>query len=77
MGFVYSCALLTSGAVYCWGDNTYGQLGTGKRVNSLIPTAVIGLGEGAMSNYDLPNTTIAYAFSWLITMALLAHALAW
>ncbi len=39
----YSCALVTSGDVYCWGRNDYGQLGDGTTVNRVIPTKVIGL----------------------------------
>ncbi len=36
-----TCALLTSGKVYCWGSNYYGQLGNGKiRVPSLAPQEV-------------------------------------
>jgi alpha-tubulin suppressor-like RCC1 family protein len=28
-GYDFACALLTNATVQCWGDNTYGQLGTG------------------------------------------------
>jgi alpha-tubulin suppressor-like RCC1 family protein len=32
-----SCALLAGGTVECWGDNRYGELGTGKTGASLYP----------------------------------------
>ena len=38
------CALLTSGGMDCWGDNTSGQLGDGSDGNSDVPSAVKGLG---------------------------------
>ena len=37
-----TCALLTTGKVYCWGSNYYGQLGNGlNRGKSLTPTEVV------------------------------------
>ena len=38
-----SCAVLSDGSAKCWGDNTYGILGTGDRVGRLLPTTVVGL----------------------------------
>lgn len=47
-GRAYACALSTSGAAFCWGRNTYGQVGNGSG-NGLsggppvaTPTAVVG-----------------------------------
>jgi hypothetical protein len=45
-GYYHTCAVLTGGSVYCWGDNSNGQLGTGDKINKLSPVAVSGLGTG-------------------------------
>ena len=44
-GTNHTCGI-SNGQLYCWGDNTYGQLGLGTTGGSpaVIPTAVIGLG---------------------------------
>jgi alpha-tubulin suppressor-like RCC1 family protein len=43
-GLNHSCAISTSGVLYCWGSNDHGQLGSGFRA-SLGPTAVVGDGR--------------------------------
>jgi alpha-tubulin suppressor-like RCC1 family protein len=38
-----TCALITGGTMQCWGDNDFGEMGTGNTTNSLTPVSVIGL----------------------------------
>ena len=49
-GLSHTCALNATGGILCWGDNTYGQLGTGTRtlgVSNPYPRSVSGLTSGA------------------------------
>lgn len=39
----HSCVLRRAGDVHCWGKNTYGQLGDGRRQDNLRQTKVVGL----------------------------------
>jgi alpha-tubulin suppressor-like RCC1 family protein len=42
-GRVHGCALAAAtGQAYCWGDATYGQIGTGSTERQLVPTPVAG-----------------------------------
>jgi alpha-tubulin suppressor-like RCC1 family protein len=43
-GYNYSCALLVSGGVECWGYNANAQLGDGNTQNSLVARPVKGIG---------------------------------
>ena len=45
-GWYHTCAIV-NGGVQCWGDNTYGQLGDGTKMNRLTPVQVSGLPSGS------------------------------
>lgn len=46
LGSNFSCAVLLSGALKCWGSNNNGQLGNGTTNPSLIPLTVPGYSSG-------------------------------
>jgi alpha-tubulin suppressor-like RCC1 family protein len=62
------CALLDSGAVQCWGENAYGQLGDGTSTSRAAPVPVNGLSTGVIGLAAGGNFTCAWqsttVFCW-------------
>ena len=59
-GSSHGCGRVLSGAAYCWGDDSYGQLGNGATADDSVPTEVVG---GYIFNGDLAagsNSTCGY-----------------
>ncbi len=48
-GWAHTCAVLSSGALKCWGANTFGQLGDGTVKGRTKPVAVVGLETGVQA----------------------------
>ncbi len=59
LGYAHSCALLSTGEVKCWGQNSEGQLGLGDSLNR-------GAQSGEMGNY-LPSVDLGGARAIQIT----------
>jgi len=47
VGYGFSCALMDSGGIKCWGKNDFGQLGDDSVENRLVPVNVSGFASGA------------------------------
>jgi alpha-tubulin suppressor-like RCC1 family protein len=68
-GDEHTCALLGGGRVQCWGDNTYGQLGDGTKINRGKPVDVLGLSSGVAAiaaghSHTCAVTTAGAAKCW-------------
>lgn len=42
LGYRFTCALAGAGAIWCWGENTDGQIGDGTLTDALVPVRVVG-----------------------------------
>jgi alpha-tubulin suppressor-like RCC1 family protein len=47
-GEMHTCAVGTTGVVYCWGDNYYGELGNKWTAESNVPVQVEGVGGSGL-----------------------------
>jgi len=70
-GNAHTCAVLSSGAIKCWGFNGRGQLGNGTTTNSLLPVSVLITPGGAELSGGLAVAagayhTCAYTSFWAI-----------
>jgi alpha-tubulin suppressor-like RCC1 family protein len=62
-GGSFSCALLNDGTVRCWGDDSDGQLGDGRRVRDGQPPTLVIATPGAARNNPLQGVTAVAAGS--------------
>jgi alpha-tubulin suppressor-like RCC1 family protein len=64
----HTCGVTSSGAAYCWGSNSKGQLGDGTKTSHLTPTPVTGgLAFRQISTGDRHTcgvTTLGAAYCW-------------
>ncbi|MEK7216468.1 MAG: RCC1 repeat-containing protein, partial [Chloroflexota bacterium] len=71
-GFHHTCGVTTSGAAYCWGLGSTGELGQGAAVSSLTPVPVASPGGtpltwasvSAGSGYTCGVTTSGVGYCW-------------
>ncbi len=64
------CAVTTSGAAYCWGQNDFGQLGDGSLDSRATPTLVSGnltfSSVNATWRFSCGLTTDGAAYCWAV-----------
>ena len=64
-GYIFSAALGADGVVYIWGDNEFGQLGTGTTIGSTSVPAAVNSG----TSYGVSFSAIAAGNSHILALA--------
>jgi alpha-tubulin suppressor-like RCC1 family protein len=70
-GFFHTCGVShPDGRVYCWGNNSQGQLGDGTRTSRLAPVPVVGglrfrqVSTGGLHTCGVTTSNEAYCWGW-------------
>jgi alpha-tubulin suppressor-like RCC1 family protein len=69
-GNIHVCGLTSSGAVYCWGDNSHGELGDGTVVAKTVPVLASGglsfsaITSGLYLTCGLSTGNVAYCWGY-------------
>jgi Fibronectin type III domain/Regulator of chromosome condensation (RCC1) repeat len=63
-GATHTCALDTTGAAYCWGDNTGGDLGNNSTTQSNVAVVVSGIIPGAPTGVAASPGNASASVSW-------------
>jgi alpha-tubulin suppressor-like RCC1 family protein len=70
LGSGFGCALTTGDTVYCWGDNTYGELGDGTTQGRATPaqiqslSSVVDLDTSLLTNFACAVTVVGSISCW-------------
>lgn len=59
-GLHHTCAIGSNNKIWCWGDNYYGQLGTGNFESSNIPVPIISNPEGEELSFRSVSSGVYY-----------------
>jgi alpha-tubulin suppressor-like RCC1 family protein len=64
-----TCALSSTGAAYCWGDDTYGELGNSTTTSTAQTTAVAVTVTGVLAGVTLTQITVGTNFACAVGSA--------
>ena len=70
VGSAYTCGVTTSGSVYCWGWNSFGQLGDGSTTRKITPVPVSdglafsSVSAGLLHTCGVTTGGAAYCWGW-------------
>jgi alpha-tubulin suppressor-like RCC1 family protein len=63
-GNTFTCTQATTGAFYCWGLNTTGDLGNGSTTQSIVPVVVLGIIPGAPTGVTATPGDTTATIAW-------------